>query len=422
MATLSVKLLPVSPVSVRVPVDVRWAYRGEKPSRILLKCDGAPVESVSPGDISHGGWFAGTFRLAPVRSAKRFCVTVEVYDHSGTMTAHASNELSAVESTDRSSFCLGGAWVGLAHWSEEEGRLWNRELKCFTASDWRALVRSMHEIGMDVIVLQELFRNQAYYGKHTLTVENYNGAAFYPSRLYPGRMVIGCEDPVEAILDEADRFGMSVFAGVGMFAWFDFSEESLRWHCRVAREIFERYGHHRSLYGWYISEEVFGDLNCGTDTPTEIVRFFEEFGMLRDELDPTMPVMLAPNTFAIPSALEAWRRLAAKLDILCPFGINRMPAGDLSAPEVTALLQSITDEAKTHLWLDMEIFLFHEDTALYPRPMDEIAAELREFAGFEKVLCYQFPGLMNAPDAERLPGGPDTVKLYCDYRNFLNAH
>lgn len=33
-----------------------------------------------------------------------------------------------------------------------------------TDDQWRELVRSMHSIGMDVIVLQEVFRNQDYVG------------------------------------------------------------------------------------------------------------------------------------------------------------------------------------------------------------------------------------------------------------------
>ena len=73
-------------------------------------------------------------------------------------------------------------------------------------------------------------------------------------------MPIVAKDPVEAILDEADRLGMSVMLGVGMFAWFDFTEESLKWHENVAEELWNRYGHHDSFYAFYISEECAGNL------------------------------------------------------------------------------------------------------------------------------------------------------------------
>ena len=38
-------------------------------------------------------------------------------------------------------------------------------------------------------------------------------------------------------MTEADRRNMNVFLGIGMFAWFDFTTESLEWHKRVAKEL-----------------------------------------------------------------------------------------------------------------------------------------------------------------------------------------
>ena len=52
-------------------------------------------------------------------------------------------------------------------------------------------------------------------------------------------MDIAAEDPIEAILSEADKQGMQVLMGVGMFAWFDFTPESLEWHKRVAKELWD---------------------------------------------------------------------------------------------------------------------------------------------------------------------------------------
>ena len=86
--------------------------------------------------------------------------------------------------------------------------------------------------------------------------------------------------------------------------------------------------------------------------------------------------MLAPNCFGVTSALGSWKLLARELDILCPFGFNRMPEEDLAPEQAIALMQSIADEGGAHLWLDMEIFLFKDDMALYPRPADEIFHEL----------------------------------------------
>lgn len=53
-----------------------------------------------------------------------------------------------------------------------------------TDDHWREMIRSMHKIEMDMVVIQEVFRHQAYIGSST-TVEDYPGKAFYPSKLYP---------------------------------------------------------------------------------------------------------------------------------------------------------------------------------------------------------------------------------------------
>ena len=418
---LSLKLLPVSPVSRRVPVDVRYAFRGAEAAQIRLLVNNREITRKEPGAPNGAGWHPGCERLDLRKFFGIVSIRIELLDSQDHVIADATRNLEVIDTGNRSTGRIGGAWCGLYHWSEEEGRLWNAELKQFTRDDWRNLVHAMHEIGMDAIVLQELFRNQEYYGRHRIPEEGYRGRAFYPSKLFPGRMELNCADPVEAVFSAADEFGMSVLPGIGMYAWFDFTPESLVWHCRVAREVWERYGHHASFYGWYISEEVFGDLNQGTETPREIVSFFRVFRKLRDELDPTLPVMLAPNCFAVPRALETWKQLARELDILCPFGFNRMPSGDLAPEEAASLLQSIADEAGAHLWMDMEVFHFREDTALYPRPAEEIFAELDRFPIFEKVLCYQFPGLLNAPGSRLTPGGEETVNLYREYRRRLHA-
>ena len=233
---ISLKLLPVSPVSRRVPVDARYAFRGTAPAELRLTLAGREVMRRKPGEPNAAGWSSGVRKLDLNRLSGRAEVKFELLDERGGVIADAVQVLEIVDAESRSTGRIDGAWCGLYHWSEEEGRLWNAELKRFTAADWRELVRSMHSIGMDVIVLQELFRNQEYYGRHRIPETGYRGRAFYPSELFPGRMEIGCGDPVEAVLSAADELGMSVFPGIGMYAWFDFTPESLDWHCRTARE------------------------------------------------------------------------------------------------------------------------------------------------------------------------------------------
>ena len=335
--------------------------------------------------------------------------------------------LEVIDENVRSVRQISGAWAGIYHWSETEGKNWNPALKKVTDSQWKKIVHSMHKLDMNTIVIQEVFRNQEYVGKHDQNIGNYGGKAFYPSKIYKSRMDISAHDPIDAILSAADNYDMDVLIGVGMFAWFDFTEESLQWHKLIAKELWEMYGHHKSFYGFYVSEESGGGLdNWEKNTEArakrkiEIVNFFREFKSYCDSIAPGKPIMLATNSFDIKNGLDTYPALLENLDILCPFGFARMPKGDFSGKEAAAILQKLCDDAGSHLWFDLEAFLFNEDGSLYPRPIEEIMHDLNLLDNFEKVICYQYPGVFSDPDLPFRIGEERTVQLYKDYQKILN--
>ena len=135
----------------------------------------------------------------------------------------------------------------------------------------------------------------------------------------------------------------------------------------MADELWERYGHHPSFYGWYVSEEKDGGLG-NAEERREIVEFFREFTPHVRRLAPDKPVMLAPNCYHLRGAEETYRKLLPHLDIICPFGFHRMPGGDLTGEEAATLMQSLCDEAGCHLWMDLETFVFRDGGELHPRP------------------------------------------------------
>lgn len=337
-----------------------------------------------------------------------------------------TKDIEIIESDIRSIRQISGAWAGIYHWSEIEGKHWNQDIRKMTDAQWKEMMRSMNKLEMNLVVIQEVFRNEEYVGKHATNVDNYAGKAFYPSRLYPGRMEIAANDPIEAILTEADKLGMNVLMGVGMFAWFDFTPESLEWHKRVAKELWDMYGHHESFYAFYVSEESGGGLDNWEQTPEmrkkrkeDIVNFFKEFKIYCNGFAPSKPVMLATNSFEVSNGMDTYPALMKHLDILCPFGFARMPQGDLTGKEAADMLQEVCDEAKAHLWFDLESFLFNPDNSLYPRPVEEIIRDLNLFDNFEKILCYQFPGVFNDPKMSVRIGEPRTIDLFNGYLKYL---
>ena len=349
-------------------------------------------------------------------------VTTDGYESRRTET------ISVISSESRSVHRITGAWAGICHWSDVEGKHWNDDIKELSESQWREMIRSMHKLGMDLIVIQEVFRNEEYVGKHSTTVENYRGKAYYPSKLYPGRMDVKSTDPLDAIFSEADKLGMKVMPGVGLFAWFDFSKESLSWHKNVAKELWSRYGHHPSFYGFYVSEESGGSLDNWEKTEEkrqmrrdEIVDFMREFKSFCRQLAPAKPIMLATNSFGIKGAESTYERMLQHLDILCPFGFARMPEGDISGKDAADILQDLCDKAEAHFWFDQEVFLFNEDNSLYPRDIQGIVGDLNMLDNFEKVLCYQYPGVFSDPSSKFRVGEEKTIKLFEDYQNYLRS-
>ena len=349
---------------------------------------------------------------------------------SGDRVQRAQKTIEIIASKKRSTDRIGGAWAGIVHFSEVEGRPWNSQIKKMTDDQWRQLVRGMHGIQMDIIVIEEVLRfamvtedpaTNRIVGGHNFERDGYPGMAFYPSKLYPRRAPIAAKDPIEAVLSEADKLDMSVLMGVGTYAWRDYTPGSLKWHKNVADELWQMYGRHPSFYGWYVSEEVNGNLAGEGDIQQrrrEIVDFFRDFTAHVRRLAPDKPVMLAPNCLGVRGSEDTYRKLLPNLDILCPFCFHRMPPGDLTGEEAANLLQKLCDETGSHLWMDMETFVFPTGE-LVPRPIAGLVTDLRRFPNFEKILCFQYPGILTAPDATPRLGGDEAVKLYEDYKKYL---
>jgi len=424
------ELIPPSPVTDKIALDMRGAVRNDdrRPRNfdVFLYLDQETSSSRVyaqklriPAHASAGIYY----RRSTVNWAGKHRVILVAASH-GTST-RMEREVEVLSSTIRSPRSIDGAWVGIVHWSEAEGRYWNADIRKLTEDDWREQIRGMHGLGMDTIVVQEVFRNESYYGKNTIASSGYRGQAYYPSALFPERVSMTSHDPLEVILSEADRLDMHVFLGVGLYAWFDFSPDSLAWHKKVAEELWHRYGHHPSFYGWYVSEETYGSLIPDQGEPVaeryrkEIISFFAEFQAFCRQLAPEKPLLFAPNAHGLLKSKDVWPSVLKHIDIICPFAFHRMPSNDLTGEQAANLWQEMADKTGTHLWMDMEAFVFDKQ-ALIPRPIDGLLLDMQRFPNFEKILCYQYSGIFNSPKSRIKPGGAATVKLYDDYLQYLS--
>ncbi len=60
-----------------------------------------------------------------------------------------------VKSDTRSTQTIDGAWAGIYHWSEIEGKHWNKDItKLEHDENWKEMMRGMRRLNMDMVVIQ----------------------------------------------------------------------------------------------------------------------------------------------------------------------------------------------------------------------------------------------------------------------------
>lgn len=304
-----------------------------------------------------------------------------------------------------------GTWLDFVHPNYREPDYWNPTTKRFTAEDWAHKVREMVELGMKSLVLLSVAQQ---------------GRSFYPSRVIPERWELDCPDPLEALLAAADRFGAQVFVGLGFFSANHGSVEAdafeLRCRTEVPPELHERYGHHPSFFGWYLPVEEGIDGHFSDS----YIQYANQLSDNCHALAPGKPVMIAPygTRRVIPDDRYVEQLRQLRVDIIAyqdEVGVRKTQVEEL--PGIFSNLRRVHDLAGKPLWADVEVFTFEGETyrsPLLPAPIERITAQLEAVAPYvEKLLCYQYLGMMNPPNSPAHAGHPSSVELYTAYRRWL---
>ena len=336
------------------------------------------------------------------------------------VVAQESLTLEIVDSGCRSTGMIDGAWVDIIHWSDFEGQKFNDALRGATDADWADQIRATHAVGINTVVIQNLFHVNEYVTKHKMTFETYRGEGFYNSKLFPARYETGAVDPIGTILTTADELGMKVFMGIGLFAWFDFTPESLKWHLAVTDEVFQLYGHHPSLYGWYISEEIMAEFLNDPEYyyhghVADVIKFFASYQDFVRKLSPCIPVLFAPNNFGFERYLDDWEQVLKYIDILAPFGFARNPVKNIDT------IQELCDKTETHMWVDMELFKYPFPEGLIPKPFEDIQKEIDDYHNVEFIVGYEYTGILNSPESRLKLGGKEPERLYQSCKTFYEG-
>ena len=270
---------------------------------------------------------------------------------------------------------ISGSWFEFQHPGGKEGVYWDKDLRQFTAAQWREKIREISETGMEYLVMM----NVAAHGK-----------AFFDTKLAP-KFEMGCEDPIETVLSAADEFGVKFFVsndywGPDLDAHRMMTDRELgKKRNQSMEEIYKKYGHHKSFYGWYFPNESW--------------------------LDPYFCDFVIPY---VNECAQVAKSLNANcVNIIAPYNIKKEKCDDYFVRQ------------RSRIWADMELFYFEQTThgSLLPADFNNrIIHQMEAISPFvDKILVYQYLGIMNKPQSKAHAGlRGETVRLYNQYMDWYN--
>ena len=301
---------------------------------------------------------------------------------------------------------IDGSWFEFQHHNQAEGKYWNETLKNFTAEQWDYKIKEIAEAGLKYLVLLNV------------AIDN---KTFYPSKLLP-QHELGCKDPLEVILTAADKYGIYFFVSNGF--WGDWTKpvflmkdpqiQSLR--MKAMEEIASKYAHHKSFYGWYYPCET-GISNYYEDY---FIDYVNASSAQAAKLIPNAKTLIAPYGTRNVKTDDIYIRQLEKMNVdyiayQDEVGVKKTNVEE-SAIYFENLYKAHKKAAKSRLWADVEIFRFEGEvykSALLPASFERVIKQIEAVSPFvEKILIYQYIGLLNKPKTMAFAGHKDSVFLY----------
>ncbi len=306
-----------------------------------------------------------------------------------------------------------GTWFEFRHHNTKEGKYWNDTLHNFTETQWREKVREMREAGIDQIaLLATALKDKAY----------------FKTDIFPERWQLAVDDPIEIVLDEADKIGLDVYLSTGFYGNWRAPEvnmtdpEILTRMLRAMNQLVGLYGHHKSFYGWYYPDETW--INGYMDEA--FINYVNLSSAEVHRLDKRFKTLIGPYGTKDLHADDRYVRDLERLDI--DFIAYQDEVGvEKSTPDQTVRyfesLKKAHDKAgRAKLWGNIELFRFEGEvyqSALLPAPFERVQRQIEAVSPYvEKLFCYEYPALMSKPCSIAQLGHPDAEILYVDYMNY----
>jgi hypothetical protein len=307
-----------------------------------------------------------------------------------------------------------GSWISI-WWDDKRHHYWNDTCLAYTEEQWQLAVKDVADIGFEYLVLLSIAKG---------------GKAFYDTPLLP-KLDMACADPIKALLTAGDRYGVKFFISSDWYAGWD--ERALLDKDRIAKrfqmmdEIVSRYGNHRSFHGWYWPNEAY----LSPYFSRAFIQHVNECSNHARRITPRARTLTAPYGTYRAVCDDAFVRQLEEIDVDIiayqdEVGCYRMTPSE-SAAAFAKLRQAHDRVPQRALWADVEVFAWEgepnrQSTPLIPAPFPRVREQLEAVSPHvDKVLIYQFQGMMNRPDSRAFAGHPESGKLYEDYVAWLRS-
>jgi len=309
---------------------------------------------------------------------------------------------------------IAGSWFEFQHHATVEGVDWNPQCADFSCGQWDAKVKEIADVGMEYLVLME---TALYY------------RAFFPTKIFPPWR-LACADPMEAVLSAADKYGIKFFIGGGFYGDWESPHivtdpAAARKRLQAIEQLTRLYSHHRSFYGWYWPNEAF----INPYYSEEFIRYVNTCSRLARQLTPRSKILIAPygTRVAVPDDKYVRQLESLDVDIIAyqdEVGVRKSTVEE--TPHFYEGLRKAHDRAhRAEIWADVEIFHFEGavyKSALLPAPFSRVLRQLEAVSPWvEKILVYQYQGMMNKPGSAAFCGSPESARLYTAYVNWLKT-
>ncbi len=252
--------------------------------------------------------------------------------------------------------------------------------------EWRREFELYSKIGIDtLIIIRAGYRNKC----------------IFQAKCLPDLLPV-YEDIGEIIYSTADEFGLKVFFGTydsGYHWWRRTWWKEVDINKLFLDEAYERYGHHPSFQGWYLTHET-------GKNDAHIIELFNHIGNHCKSLAP-VPTLISPypqgakqlgeNAFTLEESFDHWDRIFS--ETRGAYDICAFQDGQVHYQELPEFVRGIGEIGKKYgvtIWSNLETF--DRDMPIKFPPADwrylrfkmEAASQVAE-----KIITFEFPHFMS---------------------------